>query len=124
MTEESVPEADLPRLGFAKMLLDQDGDKTPLDKIIAMILDPANISHNTELSADEVTAFSFLSMLSTRHNLPALQKFLQENLIKRVSLKRKGKGELIKILNRAATMEEQQFLAMNGGGGRRSWYRR
>ena len=98
----------------------QDEEKTELDKIIEMILDPANIAHNTELSRNEITAFSVLSTLASKHNLPVLKEFLKHNLILRVSKGRKGRGELIKILNRQLADQEQALNQQT----RQGWFNR
>lgn len=99
----------------------QDEEKSELDKIIEMILDPANIAHNTELSRNEITAFSVLSTLASKHNLPVLKEFLKHNLILRVSKGRKGRGELIKILNRQMAEHDAMNQAQAGGRG---WFQR
>lgn len=99
-----------PKVGLSEaLLLESEGERNDLDKIIEMLLDPANIGHLTELSKNEIIAFSALGTLSQRHPnaLPVLRKFLAENLIFRVSQKRKGRGEFIRILNRAQSAQEQ-----------------
>ena len=117
--EQEAPKP-LPTLGLSDALLAVDEEKSELDKIIEMILDPANIAHNTELSRNEITAFSVLSTLATKHNLPVLREFLKHNLILRVSKGRKGRGELIKILNRQLSEHEQ----MNAAQQPRGWFGR
>ncbi len=121
--ETPIPDQP-PKLSLSEALLMQDEEKSELDKIIEMILDPANIAHNTELSRNEITAFSVLSTLYKRHPtaFPALGNFLKENLILRVSKSRKGRAELIKILNRQMQQQEldlQQTRARGFFGGRR-----
>ena len=104
------PAPQPPVLGLAEsLLLAGDEEKSELDKIIEMILDPTNIAHNTELSRNEITAFSVLSTLASKHHLPVLTEFLKHNLILRVSKGRKGRGELIKILNRQLANQEMDL---------------
>jgi hypothetical protein len=105
------------QLGLAEALLMQDKELSELDKIIEMILDPNNIAHNTELTRNEITAFSVLATLASKHNLPVLREFLKQNLILRVSKGRKGRQELIRILNREMAMQEQSMQNQ----GRRAW---
>lgn len=116
----------VPQVGLSQALLVEDEKpESELDKIIKMILDPANIAHNTELSRNEITAFSVLSTLSSKHNLPVLKEFLKQNLILRVSKGRKGRGELIKILNRQLSAQEGMNQNMPGmPTQRRGWFRR
>lgn len=124
MEEPAVPQTP-PVVGLDRALLVEDSkEETELDKIIKMILDPANIAHNTELSRNEITAFSVLSTLSQKHNLPVLTEFLKNNLILRVSKGRKGRAELIKILNRQLTAQEQITSGMGSPERRRGWFRR
>lgn len=121
--DEEKPQtpATPPVVGLGNALLVEDSkEETELDKIIKMILDPANIAHNTELSRNEITAFSVLSTLARKHNLPVLEEFLKNNLILRVSKGRKGRAELIRILNRQLTAQEQITPGM-GGPERRRW---
>jgi hypothetical protein len=122
---DNVAPKPLPQLGLSEALLLQNDEKpSELDKIIEMILDPANIAHNTELSRNEVTAFSVLSTLASKHNLPVLTEFLKHNLILRVSKGRKGRGELIKILNRQLAAQEQTGMDPHLNQTRRGWFRR
>lgn len=111
-----------PKLSLSEALLMEGEEKSELDKIIEMILDPANIAHNTELSRNEITAFSVLSTLYKSHPkaFPVLGDFLKQNMILRVSKGRKGRGELIKILNR---QQQNEALALEQGRGR-GWFGR
>jgi hypothetical protein len=122
MTDPAAPQQPQspPVLGLAEALMVSEDEQSELDKIIEMILDPANIAHNTELSRNEITAFSVLSTLSSKHNLPVLKEFLKQNLILRVSKGRKGRSELIKILNRQMAAQEQ----MASQEARRGWFGR
>ncbi|MHB1059789.1 MAG: hypothetical protein ACYC0F_18090 [Rhodanobacter sp.] len=95
-----------------------------MDKVLALLFDPANIGHNTELSRNEILAFSVLATMAGRHNLPVLADFLERNLIYKVSGKRKGRGELIKIVGRHLAMDEQNRAAEQRGGLSRLFRRR
>jgi hypothetical protein len=125
------PPPNLPQLGLSNALLleDEKDTKSELDKIIEMILDDNNIAHNTELSANEVKAFSALRAFVKKHeNLTMLKNYLVERMVLSVSKSRKGRQELIKILNRQM---ESQYMQMPGGGmgppgavRRGGWFRR
>jgi hypothetical protein len=130
MEPEESPPPNLPKLGLGDALLleDEKDPKTELDKIIEMILDDANIAHNTELSGNEVKAFSALRAFVKKHeNLTMLKNYLIERMVLSVSKSRKGRQELIKILNRQM---ESQYMQMPGGAmppssmRRGSWFRR
>jgi hypothetical protein len=114
----------LPKLDLQGILLEQQEEKTELDKVLELLLDPNNIRHNTELTQKEITAFSVLATISQNHpELPALKTFLAENLILRVSKKRKGRQEWVKITARALSAQDQfgiqgQDQARRGGIGR------
>jgi hypothetical protein len=47
--------------------LDVGQEKTDLDKIFEMMLDPKNIDHFTELNAQEITAFSTLGSMAEKY---------------------------------------------------------
>lgn len=106
-----------PVLGLSDALAVMDDEKTELDKVLELLLDPRNIQHNTELSKNEITAFSVLSTLAKRHNLPVLSDFLAENLVLRVSKGRAGRKEWVKIVARHL-QQEQEGVAPTGGLGR------
>lgn len=104
---------DLPELGLSDALMDIDEEKTELDKVLELLLDPKNIQHNTDLTRNEIVAFSVLATLAQRHNLPVLQEFLQHNLTLRVSRGRAGRKEWVKIV--ARHMEQPQQEEYRGG---------
>lgn len=107
MSDTDIP-APLPKLDLQGILLEQQEEKTELDKVLELLLDPNNIRHNTELTQKEITAFSVLATISQNHpELPALKTFLAENLILRVSKKRKGRAEWVKITARALQAQDQ-----------------
>jgi hypothetical protein len=89
-------------------------DKTDLDKIFEMMLDPKNIYHFTELNASEITAFSTLGSMAKKY-MPGgvVHGWLLVNLQMRVSKQRKGKGEAVKITSRLPAEMPQQ----KGGWG-------
>lgn len=94
-------------------LMESDEERTELDKIFEQFLDPANISHNTDLNGNEITAFSAVGPLADKHNLTAAQDFIQRNLIYRVSKGRKGRAEWVRIITRQMDRQEQ----VGGFGG-------
>ena len=127
--EEAPPNPEpLPKLGLSEaLLIEDDKEKTELDKIIEMILDDRNIAHNTELSPNEIKAFSTLRAIVKKHpELIMLRNYLVERMVLSVSKSRKGRQELIRILNRQMGQD-----AMAGGGmpmgmppqQRRRWFR-
>ena len=75
-------------------------EQNDLDKIIEKFFNDANIHHLTELSKDEVTAFSILGQMAEQYNLPPLSAFLKKNLKLRVSHKRAGRKEFVRITQR------------------------
>lgn len=116
-----IPEP-IPQLGLSDALVMAAGEeKTELDKVFELLLDPKNIGHNTELSRNEILAFSILGTLANRHNLPVLKEFLVENLVLRVSKSRAGRKEWIKIVGRHLAQENAEAQAENV---RRGWFGR
>ena len=114
----------IPQLGLQDALLLAGSDKevTELDKVLELLLDTKNIGHNTDLSKNEITAFSVLGTMDARHNLPVLKDFLMENKILRVSKGRAGRQEWIKIVGRQLAQNDanQQMQVKKGWfGGRR-----
>jgi hypothetical protein len=89
--------------------LDVGQEKTDLDKIFEMMLDPKNIDHFTELNAQEITAFSTLGSMAEKY-MPngVVHGWLLKNLKMRVSKQRKGKGEAVKITSRLPAEQMQQ----------------
>lgn len=114
----------LPELGLSDALVMAEEEQTELDKILELLLDPKNIAHNTELTKNEITAFSVLGTMAKRHNLPVLRDFLAENLVLRVSKGRMGRKEWVKIVGRQLAqndmnMDDTQARAGRGWFGRR-----
>lgn len=110
----------LPTLGLSDALAVMDEEKTELDKVLELLLDPKNIAHNTELTRNEITAFSVLGAIAKAHpELTALRDFLKENLVLRVSKGRAGRKEWVKITSRQLAMVDQnQDQKKPGGFGR------
>lgn len=75
-------------------------EKTELDKVIELMLNPANIGHLTELNSREILAFSTLSTLGKKYRYLDILPFVAENLVFRVSKGRKGRLETIKLTSR------------------------
>jgi hypothetical protein len=84
-------------------------ERTDLDKIFEMMLDPENIYHFTELNAQEITAFSTLGSMAEKY-MPkgVVHGWLLTNLQMRVSKQRKGKAETVKITSRLPEQQQQQ----------------
>lgn len=110
-----------PRLGLSEALVMAEEDKSELDKVLALLLDPKNIAHNTELTRNEITAFSVLGTIAKRYSLEVLRGFLDENLVLRVSKGRAGRKETVKIVSRQLAMENQ--MGMVDGEQRPGWRR-
>lgn len=81
-------------------LYEQSDTKSEMDKILEHLLKPENIYHNTELSEEEITAYSTIGPLALKHDLRAVKEFMVQKLQMRVSKNRQGKQELIKIVSR------------------------
>lgn len=111
----------LPELGLQDAILEMQEEKTELDKVLALLLDPKNIAHNTELSKREILAFSTLSTLDKKYRLSMLRNWLDENLVLRVSKGRAGRKEWVKIVSRQLTIAEQNMEMQNPP--RKSWFR-
>lgn len=120
--EHNQKSVDIPRLNLSDALAVMEEEQTELDKVLELLLDPKNIGHNTELSSNEITAFSVLATMARRHNLPVLKEFLAENLEKRVSKKRQGRKEWIKIVGRH--LEQDANAMMQEKTGFRRFLRR
>lgn len=112
--DKSLPEIDL-----SQALLDIQGDKTEMDKVLELMLDPKFITHLTELNRNEITAFSVLSTIDRRYRGLVIGQFLKENLGLRVSKGRKGRLEFTKITSRQLSLAEQMMQQENMPGGGR-----
>jgi len=100
------PPAGLPELGLRDALMAVEDEKSELDKIVELITNPKHIAHFTELSRNEIMAFSVLYTMAGRHKLPVLEEWLERNLILRVSRGRQGKKELLKMVSRTLAAEQ------------------
>lgn len=106
----------VPVLGLQEALMLDTGDPpSELDKIVEMILNAANIGHLTELTHNEIVAFGKARTMCKAHpkTMRVGLELIAEILVLKVSKSRKGRGELIKILNRSLAAQEQ----MAGGPG-------
>lgn len=97
----------IPTLGLAEQLTIVDDEKDDLERIIKLLLDKENIAHNTELTRNEITAFSILRGLAQKHNITVLQTFLDENLSLRVSKGRQGRKEWVKMIAMRGMQNEE-----------------
>jgi len=110
------PSGDIPKLGLMDAIMEVDEERSELDKIFEQMLSPDNISHNTELSRSEITAFSVLSGMAKKYDLDMLKGYLMENLTFRVSKGRGGRKEWVKIVSRGLG-QENEFGAQGGRFG-------
>lgn len=118
--------ASIPQLGLQDAIAVMDDEKTELDKIIELMLDPKNIGHLTELTRNEILAFSVLSTINKRYDGLVLGQFLKENLIYRVSKGRKGRLETVKLTSRQLAFSDAT-MGMGqqpGRGGFSRWFGR
>lgn len=122
--KEEEPPRVMPELGLQEALISEEKEETEMDKVLKLLLDPANIAHNTELSRNEITAFSVLSTMRQKHKLPVLNAFLKDNLEYRVSKNRAGRKEWVKITSRQLAMSDQQDEMQTRGRFGRLWGRR
>lgn len=106
---------EIPELNIADAMAVVAEEKTEMDKVLDILLDPKNIEHLTELSQNEITAFSVLDTVALKYPLPVLTDFLKVNKKLRVSKKRLGRKEIGKIVSRQLTLESQMMQEQNGG---------
>lgn len=114
-------------LGLQEMLMAvDDEERTELDKVLENMFDPENIGHLSDLNSREILVFSVLDSLSTKYPLPALRRFLEKNLVLRVSKGRGGRKDLVKIFSRALQQDDMEntggfgrWFGRGGGGPRR-----
>lgn len=99
---------ELPEMGLEEALKLSEEESTELDKIFKLLLDKDNIAHNTDLTTNEITAFSVLSTLAKEHDLEVLKNFLQENLVLRVSKGRRGRKEWVDIIGNHLKEEDPE----------------
>lgn len=83
-------------------------EETELDKVMALMLDPNNIEHNTQLTRNEIKAFSALFSLEKEYNLPSLKIWLMKHLTLSVSRDRAGRKEWVKIIGSARGRQEEE----------------
>lgn len=113
-----------PKPGIFDAMAVLDEDKTELDKVLELLLDSKNIAHNTELSRNEITAFSTLKTIGTKYDLSVLKEFLAENMVLRVSKGRQGRKEWVKLVSRFNLSEENEMDMAPKPGGFRRFFRR
>lgn len=101
----------LPEMGLSDLLTMVDEDKDDFERIMELLLDPANINHNTELGDREINGYAILGSMGRKYNLPGLQEYLLERKTLKVSRARKGRGEWVEILKR--TREAAQLELYN-----------
>lgn len=111
MAEKQLQE--LPKLEMTEALQMLDDEKSELDKLMELMLDPRNILHNTELTQREIRAFSALSTMGKQYGLLALNNWLLENLTMRVSKGRAGRKEWVRIAGRQMENVDKQFNQQN-----------
>lgn len=85
-----------------------DDEETEFDKVMRLMLDPTNIEHNTELTKNEIAAFSALMPMCEKYSLKLGARYLKHAMAQRVSLNRGGRKEWVKILSRRSENQEQQ----------------
>lgn len=115
MATDARPDPALPVLGLQEQLAVLEEDKTELDKVLELLLRPENIQHNTELSRNEILAFSVLTAMSKQYRLEVLRNWLAENLVLRVSKGRQGRKEWVKIVSRFGSYPGGEFEQGRGG---------
>ncbi len=88
---------------------------TELDKIFDHMTKLENLHHYTELNSSEITAFSTLGVLAKKYDIQLYKDWIIENLKLRVSKKREGRRELVKVTARNAYQDQpqQQTSGMN-----------
>jgi hypothetical protein len=120
MTQKELPT----NLNLQDALAVVDEEKTEMDKVLDILLDPNHIGHLTELNRNEILAFSALGTISSkRPSLDTLKTFLAHNLVYRVSKGRGGRKELVKVVSRQLQFAEQQ-MPQEGASGTRRWFKR
>jgi hypothetical protein len=75
-------------------------DESELDKIFERMLSDDNLHHLTQLTREEISAFTGAWALCEKYGLATQKKYLFQNLKLRVSMDRKGRGEFVKIAQR------------------------
>lgn len=98
-----------------QFIVAEEEEKTELDKVFKQIFDPANLSHLTELTRNEITAYSVLQTLADKYGLSVLREFIQESLTKRISRGRKGRTETVKIVNSRLSQSQENQNELKGG---------
>lgn len=93
---------DEPDAPSMESLLEEVEEENDLSKVIATLLDPKNLKHLTDLSQEEITAFSTLGTMAAKYKIELLQQWLLENLALRVSKTRSGRREFVRITQRFA----------------------
>lgn len=114
----------LPKTELHELLVDAGEERSEMDKVVEILLDPKNIGHLTEFSSREITAYSVLYSINKEYELPMLQSFLEKFAILRVSKSRQGRKEFVKIMSRQLDMAENQGDPMSGGRFGRMFRRR
>lgn len=101
---------DPPILGLQDALAVMDDEKSEMDKVLEIFLNPSHIGHLTELNRNEILSFSALGTIAAkRPQLDTLATFLRNNLIYRVSKGRGGRKEMVKLTSRQLQFAENQM---------------
>jgi hypothetical protein len=102
-------------------MLEVPDHKDNLDKIFEEFLKPENIKHNTQLSDKEIKTLMVLGPLAEKWDLDLMKRGIMELYTLRVSAKRGGRTEWVRILQSFAEPEVGQEM---GGGRFGRWFRR
>lgn len=94
--------ADIAVVPSMDAMMEDVPEENDMDKIFKRFLDPANIVHLTDLSSDEILAFTTLKGFASQYELTPLTAWLGENLQLRVSKSRQGRKEFAKMAQRTS----------------------
>lgn len=111
-----------PGIGFADQMVTMEEEQSELDKIFERMLDPNNLTQNTNLSKVEAVKFARLAVLASKYDWDTLKEELVEALQHRVSIQSAGRKDAVRLATRYDDREDRDDrsgFAKFFGGGRR-----
>ena len=94
--------------------LQQVARESDLNKVLGHLFKDGNILELTELSKPELGKISTLYTYAKKYGFKELENLILNNLMLRVSLKRKGRNESVQIANAQLNQEVELLKAQAG----------
>lgn len=91
------------------------GNTTDFSKSIGLMFNSENIGKKTDLDAKAIAKLTQLYTMAIHYEIPLLKDMCNKFVELRVSLKRKGRDEAVKMTQQISTMKRLEALEDNMG---------